>query len=78
MDIMLHCIDPTQLKVRPLSEVSPAISKFSQVSHCSISRRIAVGTKNGHIALYELRSSKCQVLRLYINYYRRTTQMLLT
>ncbi|VVC26686.1 Hypothetical protein CINCED_3A013205 [Cinara cedri] len=65
MDIILHCIDPTQLKVRPLSEVSPAISKFSQVSHCSTSRRIAVGTKNGHIALYELRSSKCQTINAH-------------
>lgn len=61
MDIILHCVDPTQLKTRPLSEISPAISKFSQVTHCSTSRRIAVGTKVGTIALYELRSSKCQV-----------------
>lgn len=61
MDIILHCVDPTQLKTRPLSEVSPAINKFSQVTHCSTSRRIAVGTKSGTIALYELRSSKCQV-----------------
>jgi len=61
MDIMLHCVDPTQLKTRPLSEISPAISSYGQVTHCSTSRRIAVGTKNGTIALYELRSSKCQV-----------------
>lgn len=61
MDIILHCLDPTQLKTRSLSEAFPAISRFSQITHCSTSRRIAVGTKSGTIALYELRSSKCQV-----------------
>ncbi|XP_060844141.1 WD repeat-containing protein 7 isoform X2 [Rhopalosiphum padi] len=65
MDIILHCVDPTQLKTRPLSEISPAISRFSQVTHCSTSRRIAVGTKNGSIALYELRSSKCQTINAH-------------
>lgn len=63
MDIILHCVDPGHLKARGLSEVFPAICVFSQVSHCPTTRRIAVGAKNGIIALYELRSSKsqCQV-----------------
>ncbi|XP_050439135.1 WD repeat-containing protein 7 isoform X2 [Adelges cooleyi] len=65
MDIILHCVDPTQLKTRSLSEVFPAISRFSQVTHCSTSRRIAVGTKMGTIALYELRSSKCQTINAH-------------
>ncbi len=63
MDIILHCVDPGHLKARGLNEVFPAICIFSQVSHCPTTRRIAVGAKNGCIALYELRSSKsqCQV-----------------
>ncbi|RZF46081.1 hypothetical protein LSTR_LSTR004794 [Laodelphax striatellus] len=60
MDVILHCVDPGHLKVRGLDEVFPAVCKFHQVSHCSATRRIAVGAKNGNIALYELRSAKCQ------------------
>lgn len=66
MDIILHCVDPGHLKARGLNEVFPAICIFNQVSHCPTTRRIAVGAKNGSIALYELRSSKsqCQVRRV--------------
>ncbi|KAL0267902.1 UNVERIFIED_CONTAM: hypothetical protein PYX00_010042 [Menopon gallinae] len=62
MDIILHCVDPGHLKLRPLSEVFPAVCRFNQVNHCSSTRRIAVGAKNGLIALYELRYSKCQMI----------------
>jgi hypothetical protein len=61
MDVILHCVEPGHLKVRPLNEVFPAVCRFSQVSHCPATRRISVGAKNGAIALYELRSNKCQV-----------------
>nr|CAD7392296.1 unnamed protein product [Timema cristinae] len=60
VDIVLHCVDPGHLKTRPLGEVFPAVCRFNQVSHCPSSRRIGVGAKNGQIALYELRSNKCQ------------------
>lgn len=68
MDIILHCVDPGHLKARGLNEVFPAICIFNQVSHCPTTRRIAVGAKNGSIALYELRSSKsqCQVCIIFI------------
>lgn len=62
MDIILHCLDPGHLKIRPLAEVFPAVCRFNQVSHCSATRRIAVGAKNGQIALYELRYNKCQMI----------------
>ncbi|XP_054284086.1 WD repeat-containing protein 7 isoform X2 [Macrosteles quadrilineatus] len=62
MDIILHCVDPGHLKMKGLSDVFPAICRFNQVSHCPATRRIAVGAKNGQIALYELRSSKCQLI----------------
>lgn len=62
MDIVLHCLDPGHLKTRSLQDVFPAIRRFNQVSHCSHTRRIAVGAKSGQIALYELRSSKCPMI----------------
>uniref|UniRef100_A0A1B6MPX3 WD repeat-containing protein 7 n=1 Tax=Graphocephala atropunctata TaxID=36148 RepID=A0A1B6MPX3_9HEMI len=62
MDIILHCVDPGHLKMKGLCDVFPAICRFNQVSHCPTTRRIAVGAKNGQVALYELRSSKCQLI----------------
>ncbi|XP_067003219.2 WD repeat-containing protein 7 isoform X2 [Anabrus simplex] len=62
MDIVLHCLDPGHLKTHRLNEVFPAVCRFNQVSHCPHTRRIAVGAKNGHVALYELRSYKCQMI----------------
>lgn len=60
VDIVLHCVDHNHLKQRPLSEVFPPIQTFNQVSHCTATRRIAVGTKNGSMAMYELRASRMQ------------------
>ena len=60
MDIVLHCVDHGHLKTRGLGDVFPVLCRFSQVSHCPATRRIAVGAKNGSLAIYELRSSKCQ------------------
>ncbi|XP_016841797.1 WD repeat-containing protein 7 isoform X2 [Nasonia vitripennis] len=61
MDIILHCLDPGHLKTKPLNEVFPAVCRFNQVSHYPPTRRIAVGSRTGHIALYELRGTvKCQ------------------
>jgi hypothetical protein len=64
VDIVLHCLDPGHLKTRGLADVFPAVCRFNQVSHCPSTRRIAVGAKNGQVALYELRSQKCQVVLL--------------
>lgn len=61
-DITLHCLDMTELKNRGLTEVCPSICKFNQVSHCASTRRIAVGASNGHLAIYELRQNKCQMI----------------
>ncbi|KAG5679319.1 hypothetical protein PVAND_008892 [Polypedilum vanderplanki] len=61
-DITLHCLDMSDLKNRSLNEVCPSICKFNQVSHCSSTRRIAVGASNGHMAIYELRQNKCQMI----------------
>ncbi|XP_073987557.1 WD repeat-containing protein Rbcn-3B isoform X4 [Rhodnius prolixus] len=65
VDVILHCVEPGHLKVKSLNEVFPAVCRFCQVSHCPATRRIAVGAKNGSVALYELRSSKCQVIQAH-------------
>ncbi|KAH8023747.1 hypothetical protein HPB51_016486 [Rhipicephalus microplus] len=62
MEIVLHCLDPTQLKMRGLSELFPAICKFHNVSYCGATRRIAVGAKSGSLTIYELRASKSQII----------------
>ncbi|KRT84196.1 WD40 domain-containing protein, partial [Oryctes borbonicus] len=62
MDIILHCLDPGQLKTKGLQEVFPVVCKFNQVSHCSATRRIAVGASNGSLTLYELRQTKCTTI----------------
>jgi len=58
MDILLHCLDPNHLKNKGLNQVFPLISKFPFVSSCAATRRIAVGAKNGNLAIYELRTPK--------------------
>ncbi|XP_049847123.1 WD repeat-containing protein 7 isoform X2 [Schistocerca gregaria] len=62
MDIVLHCLDPGHLKTNRLNDIFPAVCRFNQVSHCPNTRRIAVGAKGGQVALYELRSNKCQMI----------------
>uniref|UniRef100_A0A6G1SN68 WD repeat-containing protein 7 n=1 Tax=Aceria tosichella TaxID=561515 RepID=A0A6G1SN68_9ACAR len=63
MDIVLHCIDHSLLENRGLGEAFPAITRFYMVSYCSSSRRIAVGTVTGNLAMYELRAqSKPQIV----------------
>ncbi|XP_046440938.1 WD repeat-containing protein 7-like isoform X2 [Daphnia pulex] len=64
-DIVLHCVDHGHLKGRSLSEVFPSLCRFSQITHCSSSRRIAVGSRNGSLALYELRGQKCQYIQAH-------------
>lgn len=63
MDITLHCIDHSLLENRGLGEAFPAICRFYMVSYCSSSRRIAVGTVLGSLAMYEVRpQSKPQIV----------------
>ncbi|XP_017768503.1 PREDICTED: WD repeat-containing protein 7 isoform X2 [Nicrophorus vespilloides] len=62
MDIILHCLDQGHLKTKGLQEVFPVVCRFNQVSHCQLTRRIAVGANNGTLTLYELRQGKCTVI----------------
>ena len=54
MDIVIHCLDHNHLKMKSLSEVFPSIQKFPNVSYCAATKRIAVGARNGQMAIYEL------------------------
>lgn len=58
MDILLHCLDSNHIKNKGLNQVFPILSKFPFVSFCAATRRIAVGAKNGNLAIYELRTPK--------------------
>ena len=60
--LVLHCVDHNHLKSKALSEVFAPLCLFPQVSHSVQARRIAVGTRSGQLALYEMRSSKVQTL----------------
>ncbi|XP_057311095.1 WD repeat-containing protein 7-like isoform X1 [Hydractinia symbiolongicarpus] len=62
VDIIVHMLDFKVMKDRGLTEVFPSIFKFSMVAYCNNTRRLAVGSRLGHIALYELRSSRCQLI----------------
>lgn len=55
MDIILHCLDPGQLKTKGLQDVFPVVCKFNQVSHCPATRRIA-----GNCCEYKYSSSNLQ------------------
>lgn len=56
MDIILHCLDLNNLKNKTLTETFPALTKFPNVTFCSITKRIAVGGKTGVVAIFELRT----------------------
>ncbi|XP_054161861.1 WD repeat-containing protein 7-like isoform X2 [Oppia nitens] len=62
MDIIIHSLDHNMLKTKGLGEVYPTICRFQNVTYCTSSRRIAVGAKNGNLAIYELRTPKSQVI----------------
>ena len=66
VDIILHCIDQNHLRSRSLHEVFNPTCLFPQISHCTQTRRIAVGTKNGQMAMYELRgTNKTQMINAH-------------
>ena len=66
VDIILHCIDQNHLRSRSLHEVFNPTCLFPQISHCTQTRRIAVGTKNGQMAMYELRgTNKTQMIHAH-------------
>ncbi|XP_077593722.1 WD repeat-containing protein 7 isoform X3 [Stigmatopora nigra] len=60
MDIIMYCIEGSLVKKKGLQECFPAICKFYMVGYCDRSHRIAVGARQGSVALYDVRTAKCQ------------------
>ncbi|XP_017946256.1 WD repeat-containing protein 7 isoform X2 [Xenopus tropicalis] len=60
MDIIMYCLEGSLLKKKGLQECFPSICKFYMVSYCERSHRIAVGARIGTVALYDIRTGKCQ------------------
>uniref|UniRef100_A0A4W5JN58 Uncharacterized protein n=1 Tax=Hucho hucho TaxID=62062 RepID=A0A4W5JN58_9TELE len=60
MDIIMYCIEGSLVKKKGLNECFPAICKFYMVGYCDRSHRIAVGARQGSVALYDVRTGKCQ------------------
>lgn len=69
MDIILYCLDHNALKARGLGEMYPAITSFQNVTFCNSSKRVAVGARNGNLAIYELKTGKNQVGGLFCWFY---------
>ena len=66
VDIILHCIDHEHLKTRLLTEIFCPAGYFPQISHCLQSRRIAVGSRTGQLAIYEMRGvNKTQMINAH-------------
>ncbi|XP_036384609.1 WD repeat-containing protein 7 isoform X1 [Megalops cyprinoides] len=60
MDIIMYCMEGSLVKKKGLQECFPAICRFYMVGYCDRSHRIAVGARQGSVALYDVRTGKCQ------------------
>ncbi|XP_031568351.1 WD repeat-containing protein 7-like [Actinia tenebrosa] len=65
VDVVAYCLDQKSIKERGLTELFPGLCRFNMVSYSHQSRRLAVGAKTGQIALYDLRSSRCQMVNAH-------------
>lgn len=61
-DIILYSLDQNVLKNKGLGEMFPAIRRFQNVTYCLSSKRVAVGARNGNLAIYELKTGKSQII----------------
>lgn len=63
MQILLRCLDPSDLKLRTNSHkyvsviLSQMVQKFPMISFHSATQRLAVGTVEGPIGIYDVRTS---------------------
>ncbi|XP_061471082.1 WD repeat-containing protein 7 isoform X2 [Rhineura floridana] len=62
MDIIMYCLEASLVKKKGLQECFPAICRFYMVSYYERSHRIAVGSRHGSVALYDIRTGKCQTI----------------
>ncbi|XP_061256281.1 WD repeat-containing protein 7 isoform X3 [Bos javanicus] len=62
MDIIMYCLEGSLVKKKGLQECFPAICRFYMVSYYERNHRIAVGARHGSVALYDIRTGKCQTI----------------
>ncbi|XP_058720836.1 WD repeat-containing protein 7 isoform X2 [Poecile atricapillus] len=62
MDIIMYCLEGSLVKKKGLQECFPAICRFYMVSYYERSHRVAVGARHGSVALYDIRTGKCQTI----------------
>ncbi|XP_061299953.1 WD repeat-containing protein 7-like [Pezoporus flaviventris] len=62
MDIIMYCLEGALGKKKGLQECFPAICRFYMVSYYERSHRVAVGARHGSVALYDIRTGKCQTI----------------
>ncbi|XP_064902809.1 WD repeat-containing protein 7-like isoform X2 [Columba livia] len=62
MDIIMYCLEGSLVKKKGLQECFPAICRFYMVSYYERSHRIAVGARHGSVAVYDIRTGKCQTI----------------
>ncbi|KAG8456783.1 hypothetical protein GDO86_002532 [Hymenochirus boettgeri] len=60
MDIIMYCLEGSLLKKKGLQDCFPSVCRFYMVGYCERSHRIAVGARHGTVALYDIRTGKCQ------------------
>ncbi|XP_068107400.1 WD repeat-containing protein 7 isoform X2 [Hyperolius riggenbachi] len=60
MDIIMYCLEGSLLKKKGLQDCFPSVCRFYMVSYCERSHRVAVGGRHGSVALYDIRTGKCQ------------------
>ena len=64
-DIVLYSLDQNALKNKGLGEMFPALTRFQNVTYCLSSKRVAVGSKTGNLAIYELKTGKSQLIQAH-------------
>lgn len=58
----MYCLEGSLVKKKGLQECFPAICRFYMVSYYERNHRIAVGARHGSVALYDIRTGKCQTI----------------
>lgn len=64
-DIVLYSLDQNALKNKGLGEMFPALTRFQNVTYCVSSKRVAVGSRTGNLAIYELKTGKSQLIQAH-------------
>ncbi|XP_046914879.2 WD repeat-containing protein Rbcn-3B isoform X2 [Dermatophagoides farinae] len=64
-DIVLYSLDQNALRNKGLGEMFPALTRFQNVTYCLSSKRVAVGSRTGNLAIYELKTGKSQLIQAH-------------